>query len=127
MITYDESSNGASDIPPTHEQCICNTTVSRIRNLVDEQGHRGRKASRRTTHEESRQDEASLIVHTAEPNSQCKEAVAYVYAQLAAILVGDPRHGQVRDSGASPVNRIDEAEPDACRRVHEIAPLVQGL
>lgn len=106
--TYDKSSDGTSDIPPAHEQCICNATVSGIRNLIDKQRHRSRKASRSTAHEESRQDESRLVTRTAEPDSQCKEAVAHVNAQLAAIPVGYPRHGQVCNSGASPVDRIDE-------------------
>ena len=126
-IAYDKSSNGTTNVPPTHKQRICNTTVSGIRNLVDEQRHRGRKASRCTTHKESRQDEPSLVIRTTQPDTQCKEAVAHVYAQFAAIPVGYPRHGQVCDSGASPVDRIDEAEPNARRRVHEFAPLVQSL
>ena len=127
MITYDESSNGASDIPPTHEQCVRNATVSGISDLIDEQWYCRGKASRRTTHKESRQDEASLVIRTTQPDSQCKETVAHVYAQLAAVPIGYPGHGQICDAGASPVNCIDKSEPDACWRVHEIAPLVQGL
>ena len=124
LSTYDEGSNGPSNIPPTHEQCVRNATVSGISDLIDEQWYCRGKASRRTTHKESRQDEASLVIRTTQPDSQCKETVAHVYAQLAAVPIGYPGHGQVRDSGASPVNRIDEPEPNTRGRVHEIAPLV---
>jgi hypothetical protein len=51
--TYNESSDHASDIPSTHEQCIGNAAVSRVRDLIDEQWHRAGEASGRTTHEKT--------------------------------------------------------------------------
>jgi hypothetical protein len=125
--TYNESRNRPSNIPSAHEQSICNATMSRIRDLIDEQRHRAGEARRRTAHEESRQDKANIAVYAAESNSKRQETIAYVNAQFAAEPVGQPRHGQISESRASPIDRIDKAQPGARRRVHEFTPLVQGL
>jgi len=70
LSTYDEGSNGPSNIPPTHEQRIRNTAMRGVRDLVDEQGHRTRESGGCATDEESRHDETNIIVDTAKTHSQ---------------------------------------------------------
>lgn len=58
-----------------------------VRDLVDEQGHRTRESGGCATDEESRHDETNIIVNTAQPHSQYKQAVSEVDSQLPAVFV----------------------------------------
>ena len=78
--TYDKRSNCSPNVPPTHKQSIRNTTVCGVRDLVDEQRYRTRKASRSAPNEEPGHDEANIIVNTTQSHSQSEEAVSYVYS-----------------------------------------------